>query len=314
MGARDITEEAAEWVIRSRQQDFADPSALAAWCAEDPRHAEAFERAQHLWTLLGAVPPSKVRVRPLRAPLSRSRRAALGAMAAGLLALLGAVLLPELAVSLRADLRTGRNERLVKALADGTRIELDASSAVQLAFDEHERRVVLLRGQAFFQPAPVSPGESRPFVVECRNGVTRAVGTSFVVHQLARSVDVVAVEHTVEVRTRGAAASSGSRTLSPGQALRYTDDGQVDVRSTVAALATQWRQERFVLDRVQLADACAVLTRYHARPVRLLRRSQAGRLVSGAFDTRQPDEAIRMIADRYGLRVVQVPLAGTFLL
>ncbi|PAZ20577.1 iron dicitrate transport regulator FecR, partial [Pseudomonas aeruginosa] len=81
-------------------------------------------------------------------------------------------------VSWLADHATGKGEVRILRLVDGSEVELDAQSAIDVAYDSRERRVRLLEGSAIFRAAPTrGPGD----VVESAGGSTRALGTRFLV-------------------------------------------------------------------------------------------------------------------------------------
>ena len=96
--------------------------------------------------------------------------------------------------ALTADLRTGTGERRSLTLADGSRLALNADSAVDLAFSGSHRLVRLRRGGLVVQ---VAADPSRPFIVRSAQGDVRALGTRFLVEQLADATRVVVLEHAV---------------------------------------------------------------------------------------------------------------------
>src|SRR5262249_32846254 len=79
-------------------------------------------------------------------------------------------------------------------LPDGSAVQLNTDSQVQVAYDGEHRRLRLLRGEALFTVAP-DPG--KPFEVQAANSLTRAIGTAFSVHLEGRQVDVTVTQGTV---------------------------------------------------------------------------------------------------------------------
>ena len=63
-------------------------------------------------------------------------------------ALMTALVVWQQAPALLADYHTGVGERRVITLADGTRVTLNSASALDVAFDEHERQPHTLRALA----------------------------------------------------------------------------------------------------------------------------------------------------------------------
>src|SRR5690606_19734450 len=96
-------------------------------------------------------------------------------------------------------------------LSDGSLVYLNSASEVLVAFNEHERRIILETGEAHFE---VVPDASRPFIVTAGSVSVRAVGTAFNVKLAAESIDVLVVEGKVELsRQEKATAASSERPL-----------------------------------------------------------------------------------------------------
>ena len=67
-----------------------------------------------------------------------------------------------------------------------------------------------------------------------------------------------------------------------------------------------WREGRLVIENMPLGAALTELERYDAGYVLLLDKAAASRRVSGVFLTREPDEAIDILARTQGLSVRRV--------
>jgi transmembrane sensor len=185
--------------------------ALEQWCASDPRHAQAYAFAQATWSDLGqlaGLAPAAAASRaaastrtPARRRVSRIRRA-VACSALVLLAVLGVEQGPGLLLDWRADYVTAAGEVRRVTLPDGSLVDLDSRSALQLAFDGQQRRVRLLAGDAVFSAAPVTAAEPRPFVVDYAGASTQALGTRFVVGMAGEGGWVGMLEHSVEVNCK----------------------------------------------------------------------------------------------------------------
>jgi hypothetical protein len=75
---------------------------------------------------------------------------------------------------------TGVGQQQVRLLPDGTRIVLNTDTRIEVDYDERERRVRLIRGEAWFE---VSKRPTWPFLVRAGGREIRALGTSFIVRQ-----------------------------------------------------------------------------------------------------------------------------------
>lgn len=292
-----IREQAAEWVVLEGGGPLnpEQQRALAQWCASDPRHARAYAFAQATWAELGQVAglaPSTVhRASPARPERPRARRRstrlrwAAASSAMLLLAILGVEQGPRLIVDWRADYATAAGEVRQVSLPDGSRIDLDSRSAVQLDFDDRQRRVRLLAGEAVFSAAPVTADEPRPFVVEYAGATSQALGTRFVVGGVGDGGWVGMLEHSVEVRLQAEPSQGASRQiLQQGQALRY--DHAEGVRPWPGhdlQRATDWQRGVLVFERQPLAEVVERLNRYRDGRLVVADGALARREVSGVF-------------------------------
>ncbi|PEQ13676.1 hypothetical protein B2G71_04970 [Novosphingobium sp. PC22D] len=302
-----IEAEAAEWVVRAAAPDFSDTEGLQRFRATSPRHSQAFLLASQAWDALAETDlcdgPDPVPVRAGHGGPTPWK----AALAASVALAVGLASYPHLALALRADLRTSAGERHTARLPDGSRVVLDARTAIELAYSDEERRIVLLEGQALFEARPAAQ-DGRPFVVESEGGTVRALGTRFTVNDLGEEADVVALEHRIEI-----SADDGAVMVGPGSAVRFGAHSRPVRRDAAAAVGEAWQRDRLMLDRVRLSEAAEMLSRYSETPVRYWGGGARDRLVSGAFSTDDIDGATRAIASEFGLQITRIPLVGTIL-
>ncbi len=81
-------------------------------------------------------------------------------------------------------------------LSDGSIIELNTDSQVEVSYDKNNRRVRLLSGEAFFD---VMPNVDRPFWVYAGDKYVRVVGTAFMVSLLDENFELLVTEGKVEL-------------------------------------------------------------------------------------------------------------------
>lgn len=200
----EIKTAARHWLLRLSLESPTEQerAQFAAWCAQDPRHAAAYQRFESIWrdaALLEELEPL-ARLPSLRDPWWRRLRASLAihplrwAASAGLAAAIAAVGLWTLFTP--AYYATGIAEVRDIRLSDGSEITLGAHSSLAVAFRHHERRVTLTSGVAFFS---VAKNPSRPFIVLVGDEEVRDVGTKFEVRREPTGMRVAVVEGTVEV-------------------------------------------------------------------------------------------------------------------
>lgn len=293
-----IAEQAVGWFVRRDAGTLpaADARAFEHWLAS-PIHAAAYRAVERDWAALNGFDAATRRDTAIRAfsgSPRRSRRHGLALVAASLLIVIGLwwTGFPGL---LLADHRTALGERKTVALADGSRIELNTDTALDIAINADRRQIRLLRGEAIFHAAPDA---ARPFVVSVAQGTVTALGTVFVVRRTDADVQVAAIEHRIAV-----AASAQSQVLNPGEAVAYDAAGLGLLRRVDPELATSWRYGKLVFEQKPLGEVVAELARYRPGLLYLRGAGLADRAVSGVVDLGNIDIAVDHIARSLGLDV-----------
>jgi len=196
--------------------------------------------------------------------------------------------------------KTRVGERRVVALADGSKLSLDAATKVRLGYSQDRRHLTLQRGRAKFD---VARDPLRPFSVEAGDKVVVATGTSFSVELVGSQVRVVLYEGHVEVLPAGVSKmrpvpAPTKIDLAPGQELVTTAVGRVPVVSTTSASqvipidperSLAWESGDLAFADEPLALAVERVNRYSDAPVRIGDSAAAAVRVSGIFhagDTR----------------------------
>lgn len=294
-GKLSVEDQAVHWFVALRDDEAteADRQAFDRWLAADGTHAEAWRSLERMWGGLDAVAARAGRRRP-----RRLKRAAAAFVLAGLMAL-GWSMAPE---GLFADHRTATGELRTVTLADGSRVELGAASALDVAFSAGERRVILRTGRAFFT---VAPDAARPFVVVARAGEVRVLGTAFDVN-LDDGVTVAVARNAVQVSV---AAGPAAR-VAQGQGVRYDARGLSAVAPADIDSVQAWRQGQLVFRDAALGTVVAALQRYHSGRIALIGSGLGQRRVTAVFDAHDADAALDAIARSLSLRIYR---AGRFL-
>jgi transmembrane sensor len=295
--------EAVDWMLRLQEapDDTALQERFEHWLGEDPARALVYERACRA---MGDA--SHLLSRDLdfarnaaHKPLVRRRN-----IVAGLLLLLGGSIAFTLAdgpMRLRADVMTATGRPQSVTLADGSTIELNAESAIAIHLSPGERRITLLRGEAFFQ---VAADATRPFVVEAGKGSTTALGTAFDINLTQQSTKVVVTEHAVMV-----ASEDGSRAhrLYEGEQISYDPDGQLHAAEIADIdVATAWRQGRIIFENSPLSSVVEQIDRYIPGRIVIARSDLADKRISGSLDLSRPDDALEAFANAIGISVTRL--------
>jgi len=192
-----------EWLLRldgDAPLTTQETAALREWMARSPSHREELAGIARIWNQANVLTELAV---PLRAESSRVA----GAHGAKFrwAAAMAAVVIVAGVVAWRAE-RTdgvtngtyatavGQQETL--RMTDGSSVQLNTDSQMQVIYSKERRQIRLLRGEALFS---VAPDPRRPFEVQAANSIARAVGTAFSMRLEGSMVDVTVTQGTVDV-------------------------------------------------------------------------------------------------------------------
>ncbi|TFY95607.1 DUF4880 domain-containing protein [Pseudomonas nabeulensis] len=278
--SREVARQAAHWFVLMHEQPLsaAQQQACARWRATDPEHERAWQRVQHVQQQLGGLPASVA-----LGTLNRERRQALKAL------LVLAAIAPAGYLAYRAgtqqgwmaDYRTAVGERHQLTLADGSRVNLNTDSAIDVRFDAGQRLIRLVRGEIVITTG--ADAAQRPLRVVSEQGVMEPLGTRFGVRQL----DGITQLAVLQGRVRATPAHAASHVVTAGEQLSFSAASFGPVRPA-SELATRWTQGQLVAEDLPLRDFLQELTRY--RPGRLHCDDSVSDLrISGGFQLDNTD-------------------------
>ena len=301
-----LSEQTIDWMVKLRAAtpDAALQERFNLWLAKDPAHAQAWEQLHRrlggsfntLRTLEQRLPGQAGEARQLLLQPSASRRDALRAITG--LGLLGGGLWlgasTPLGDSLLADLSTGRGQRQDFNLADGSRLSLNANSAVDLHFTDRQRLLILRRGELVIN---VAPDPERPLCVRTAEGEVRSPAARFLVARQEQASRVVVLQQSVQARL----FSGVTRDLQEGQAaILYP-------RSIVPMVGDQrhradWLQAKLNVLDDPLEDVVAALRPYTRGFVRVAPEIR-GLRVQGVYPLDNSGRAFAALAETLPIRV-----------
>lgn len=292
-------EAAARWYVdlRGEVPDEATREAHRRWLERDPRHAQAWERLARLQDKLGQVNPGIAR--PTLASARAKRRDVLKVLSI-LLAAGGAGTLAWNTTplpTLMADQRTGTGERRRVRLDDGSQLQLNTATAVDVRYSDTVREVRLLSGEIQIETArdPLA----RPFIVHTAEGSIRALGTRFTVRGETGRTQVCVQEHAVEVRS--ASLLGPAVRVEAGQQLSFSHDS-IDTVQQANPQADAWTRDMLVANDWRLGDFILELQRY--RPGHLgCDPAVAGLRISGAFHLGSTDTILDNLTSTLPVRI-----------
>lgn len=312
-----IEQRAAQWLMQKDRGELQaeDRREFELWLAADSRHRQAFLALQGAWNCadgLTAWRPSSGAV-DAKVLLNRSRlrswvsrpwaiAAAVSALAILVASSTWLVVSPGSATDYKTNV--GEYRRLV--LDDGSLLQLNTNTEINVRLDSRLRSIRLLKGEAHFD---VAPNKQRPFQVTAGRTLVTAVGTAFTIRMRdAEEVEVLVTEGSVAL-TPIAADSRASHhpPLRPIAAGEMADArvGSVAVRALAPAEITQrtaWQVGELIFDGMRLDQVVAEFNRYSRRQLVLGDASLAGLRVGGNFRPRDVDGFVRALRVSFRLR------------
>lgn len=254
-----VLDAAIAWQLSLDSGNPVEREEFAKWHAAHEEHARA-------WRQLGMLDQRfSVASGPARTALLQSRESirrrvrTLGSGVASVVAVVGLALFAGeryLPVDYwLADQRTATGEQRTLHLSDGTVINLNTHSAVDVRFDEKQRRVILQDGEILVE---TGHGDARPFIVETREGSMRALGTRFAVKREDEGTRLSVLKSAVAAHPE---SSPEEQILREGQQVLMRSNGL----GPIAALnpdADAWTRGMLVVDNARLEDLVHELGRY----------------------------------------------------
>jgi transmembrane sensor len=294
-----IDEQALDWVIRTRDSDFADWGGFTAWLEAAPEHAAAYDRlASADADLPEMLPPERglpVPANDAGAPLwKRWRWAGAGVIAA---ALVGIVSLSTLQSADPYSVSTGAGERREIALQDGTKIALNGNSTLRLDH-ANPRFAALDKGEAIFT---VTHDEKDPFRVTVGGVVLEDAGTVFNVTRDGGVMRVGVAEGSVIYNPESEAIA-----LPAGASLRMTEGRKAVVVGQIAPEAvTGWQAGRLTYSNVSLTEVAGDLSRNLGVAVRVDTKAAASRFTGTILLDRDPAQLLKGTAPLLGVEAMR---------
>ena len=286
-----------------------EAEAVEKWAAHSAKNQEQLEQLHILWLDTGTVAAGpeavgvfnedlawqKVKAKKLSAV---SQSAGGGAfwflrIAASVLVLLAlGYLLKNFVLDTRQLEMVAAEEVQNLQLADGSSITLNKASVLTYPSKFNaDRRVVTLRGEAFFE---VEHNPERPFVVQAAETTIEVLGTSFNV-----AMDGGSVEVTVETGKVRFSAGAEETILSAGQRAVYARTvgiGEASGQEDVAGADQYWRTRRLSFAGHSLAQVVASLEKAFEVDIQLENRALANCSLTVTFEDDSLENMLDVIA------------------
>lgn len=307
--------EASEWLVAmsDRTVSLEERAKFESWLKADPEHARIYGAQKSAWHATARMPHLLEEALASELPVSSSRHspswyAAIAASFA-LVALAGVLAVSHFGWPWRGtQYETAAAQVKDVKLEDGTLVTLGAASHIDVEFGKGVRRVLLTRGEAFFE---VARDTNRPFVVTAGDTQVRVLGTKFDVHYGPRTVRVSVLEGRVEVVKVGEEVGAATphpdarkQVLTAGEAAIAEKSGVI---ATTASLKSEdlgaWRQGRLVYVDARLRDVVADINRYYDGRIELADDTVGDMQLTAAFRADQIGRMLEVLEGSLPVRV-----------
>ncbi|WP_264312827.1 FecR domain-containing protein [Pseudomonas putida] len=298
----EVAEQAMHWHLELQEPAVtaATLAACMSWRQAHPLHEHAWQRTQvfaqrmHDMRSPGQRPLAHAALRP-----QQSRRNALKQLSLLLAAGSGAWYLKDAALvqDWRADYHSRIGEQRRLTLADGTQLQLNTDSALDVAFDHQARRLRLLRGEMLITRPALA--DSRPLWVDTVHGRLESTLAQFNVRLHSPLTQVSVYQGTVSVRP--ALQADSPLVLGAGEQASFTRQGLL-ARQAVAPTLPAWSQGMLVAQGQRLAAFLEDVSRYR-RGHLACDPALASLRVSGTFPLDNTEKIIAAVAETLQLDV-----------
>ena len=335
-----IEEEAGAWVIKlDGESDMTTEQrqAFKEWMGRSPAHRDAVKKLAQFWGKMNVLTELAVPQQPdnIEAPSSRQKGMP-WFTAAGITAMASVCLLVTV-IWLQGDNSGQANNGLYATaigqqktiqLKDGSELQLNTNTQVEINYSDAYRDIYLLQGEAHFV---VAKNKNRPFRVSAGKGVVRALGTAFSVYLNQDDIEVILTEGRVALAARPSSGPPINSTalaeakpeqvlaeLSAGQRavikdVSSGDDNERPLKATIKAVSQRdmqrslsWRKGFVTFKGTPLDEVVAEVGRYSQMSIELTDPSMAAIQIGGQFRIGEVDAILASLEQNFGLKVVRV--------
>lgn len=265
---------AEDWLARMGRPGVSmrERDRFTAWLEADPGNLDRYESAKAISAALeplrGVFESDLARIRWRRREPALSRRLLWSGGLVAAAAVGGVLLWPHISAPAGRLYESAPGRISDVVLDDGSRVTLDAGSAIRVSLDDEVRRVTLERGAAYFE---VAHDAGHPFQVGLMDRKVIVTGTRFVTTLKNEAAEVALLEGRVVISSRDV---SDARALANGTAMAPGDEAVIRPGEPVIRhvrddleIATAWRKRRLIFRDAPLPEVIAAASRYSDRPL-----------------------------------------------
>ena len=307
----DLARQAAEWLVLLSADDAGERAdaerGYQRWKQQGPAHVAAAQDMEGLLVGLRDMRQQPASDRRLHGVIdgeirfsqrSRRNKRFCAALGIGLMLLVpGWLGWQQHGLDYQQQLHTGLGERRQVELPDGSRLEINGRTRLEVRFSAGQRDIRLEQGEVMFS---VAHDSSRPFVVDAGNGTVTVTGTRFDVRRDPGQTRVAVEQGSVRVEGHGESRAL----LGAGLGSHIDEEGNVAAAYRIdAAALTAWRSGKLVFNDASLAQVAEEVSRYREHPLKVAPKAAKLRL-SSTFRVDDTDALLRALPSILPVTVV----------
>lgn len=189
-------------------------------------------------------------------------------------------------------------------LVDGTLVQLDRSSAIDVRFGKHYRHIDVIRGHVLFD---VGKDSARAMLVNVGGHVLQDIGTVFDVRRDASGDTLTVISGRVRVLDSSDASPLSSRAvadLTAGQQIELDAAGVAAVHPAQIAQATAWLPDEIRFQHETIGDVARRFNAYTSTPLVIESDRIADKRISGVFHADNPQAFVAYLSTLPNVRVI----------
>jgi len=198
-----------------------------------------------------------------------------------------------------AHFETRRGEQRNVQLADGSMVEMNGDTSLDVTLADDQRLVELRRGEAYFD---VAHQPQRPFVVHAGGSQTRVLGTAFNIDMTRQAV--ILEVHRGRVSFGGVGAGKARVEVPAGWRSHYSGGDAATAPTRFDATLQGWHDGWIDTDDMRLDDLVDALNRHGGTVVQSPSAKLGGIALAGRFKLDNAQQLLGAIGTAYGFKVI----------
>ncbi|MCH7315584.1 FecR domain-containing protein [Acinetobacter sp. ANC 3882] len=194
-----ILEQAIAWLMRMQERELSleELEQLQKWQQESSLHQKVWQKALLLQSKFSDVPIEVAIPVVQKVSYSSKQYDKKYLWLLALFPIFSGLYLTSQQQQWFADYRSGIGERKSIVLPDGGKLLLNAASAIDVEYTDHQRKIILRKGEIWIETQHDSL--NRPFIVTTQQGTVQALGTKYLVKMMPESSYVTVTKGKVLV-------------------------------------------------------------------------------------------------------------------